>query len=84
MKTTDGDFETDENIFKLNQQKFKISGKRNYHFLTRAGAKFQKSVYKLCRRMIKEESFPRDFSSTVLFQLWKRKGSRGKQSFYNS
>ena len=48
---------------------------KSYFFLTKSGEAFQKSVYKLCKRMIDEESFPEDLSLAVLYQLWKRKGS---------
>ena len=58
-------------------QKFKVKNKRSYDFLIKAGEGFQDFIYKLCRRMIKEESFPERFSETILYILWKRKGSRG-------
>ena len=34
------------------------------------------SIYKLCRRFICDEYFPKSFSDTLLKQLWKRKESR--------
>ena len=55
---------------------FKKKNKKGYLFLTKSGEMFLKSVYKLCKRMIEEETFPHDFSLTTLYQLWKRKGSR--------
>ena len=57
-------------------ERFKKKNKPAYYFLTKAGPKFQTSVYKLCKRLIEEEEFPKTFSETVLKQLWKKKGSR--------
>ena len=57
-------------------EQFKRKNKSVYHFLTKSGEGFQKSIYKLCRRLIRDENFPKNFSETILKQLWKRKGSR--------
>ena len=57
-------------------KKFKSKNKKSYYFLTKAGERFQKSMYKLCKRMIEEENFPHDFALTTLHPLWKKKGSR--------
>ena len=67
-ETTITETEFDEVVWK-----FKRKNKKSFHFLTKSGDLFQNSIYKLCRRMIKEESFPKDFSSTVLFQLWEKR-----------
>ena len=56
--------------------KFKKKNKKSFYFLTKSGEKFQGSVHKLCKRLIKEENFPKDFGSTILYQLWKRKCSK--------
>ena len=56
--------------------KFKRKNKKSFPFLTKSGDLFQNSIHKLCKRMIREEAFPSDFSKTVLYQLWKRKGSK--------
>ena len=56
--------------------KFKRKNKPAYHFLTKAGVRFQASIFKLCKRLIGEEEFPKVFSVTLLKQLWKKKGSR--------
>ena len=57
-------------------KQIKERNKRSYDFLTKAGPHFQDSVFKLCKRMIKDECFPERFSKTTLYNLWKRKGSR--------
>ena len=56
--------------------KFKKKNKPAYKFITKAGAAFQTLIYKLCKRSISEEEFPKIFSETLLKQLWKRKGRR--------
>ena len=73
---TDMDTTITEEEYKEVVAKFKKKNKKSYFFLTKAGDIFPKSIYKLCKRMIEEEHFPSDFSLTVLYQLWKRKGSR--------
>ena len=73
---TDKETTITKDDFDLVVGKFKRKNKKSFHFLTKSGGEFQRSIYKLCNRMIKEESFPEDFASTVLYQLWKRKGRR--------
>ena len=57
-------------------EKFKMKNKPTYKLLVNAGESFKTSIYKLCRRMIRDETFPTVFSETMLKQLWKKKGSR--------
>ena len=74
--TTDEDTHVTEEEFNNIVAKFKKKNKKSYEFLTKSGKDFQSSIYKFCKRMLDEEDFPRDFSITVLYQLWKRKGSK--------
>ena len=60
--------EFDEVISKIEKKK-----KKSYDCLTRAGEAFKESIFKLCRRLIKEEQIPSRFFETKLHQLWKRK-----------
>ena len=55
---------------------FKRKNKPTYKFLVNARESFKTSIFKLCRRLIRDESFPKIFSETMLKQLWKKKGSR--------
>ena len=75
MMTDQTDMETniDKEDFDDVIKKFKKKNKPAYHFLTRAGLKFQASIFKLCKRLIGEEDFPKVFSETLLKQLWKKK-----------
>ena len=75
-ETTDKDLEVSEDEYDEIVQKFKSKNKRSYDFLTKAGDLYKQSIYKLCKRMLKEETFPDSFCETTLHQLWKRKGSR--------
>ena len=74
--TTDSETTISEEEFKVVVSKFQKKNKKSYYFLTRSGQDFQKSIYKLCKRMIEEETFPNDFCLTILYQCWKRKGSK--------
>ena len=78
MEMEDGIFECSEETFKYNIKKFKMSGKKNYDFLTKSGPKFQKAVFKMCQRMFLEESFPSEFQNTTLHMIFK--GGKGKQN----
>ena len=73
---TDHETNIDEDDFNLVMKKFKSKNKNAYNFPTKAKEAFQKSIYKLCRRLIQDEEFPKKFSDTLLKQLWKRKGKR--------
>ena len=44
--------------------------------MNKFGEAFQCSIYKFCRRMLEEKDFPSEFSVTILYQLWNRKGSK--------
>ena len=57
-------------------KRFQKSGKKSYAFIVKSGAKFKESVYKLCTRMINNETFPKKFDNTVLNQIWKQKGDK--------
>ena len=57
-------------------KKMKKNQKRTYDFLVRSGELFQKEVFNLCRRLIKDEKFPSSFDRTTLHQIYKGKGSR--------
>ena len=49
---------------------------KSYDLLTMISESFQHSVFKLTKRMIEEEEFPKRFNETILVQLWKKKGLR--------
>ena len=63
-----------EDTFKKVLDKNKRGNKRTYDFLLKAGESFKKSVFKLCSRMIEEETFPKSFDKTSLVQINKGKG----------
>ena len=46
-------------------EKFARNNKRSYDFLMKAGDSFKNSIFKLCKRMIKEETFPDRFYETT-------------------
>ena len=73
---TDEEVNITRDLFDIVVQKLKDRRKKSYDFLIKAGDDFQDSVFQLCQRMIKEESFPARFAETTLYNLWKRKGSR--------
>ena len=56
--------------------KFKKSNKRNYDFLVKADKRFKDSVFKLCKRMIEEATFPAEFKETTLHMIFKNKGRK--------
>ena len=70
------DFEIDKDDFNEVLDRFKKKNKKSYDLITKCSESFQNSVFKLIRRMVKEEDFPKRFDHTVLQQLWKRKGEK--------
>ena len=44
--------------------------------MVRAGDSFKEAVFRLSRRMLVEEQFPRVFDNTTLHQIYKRKGRK--------
>ena len=71
-KTHDKEYRiTDEDFFMV-IWKFDLKKSTTYEFITRAGLKFQLAILKLCRRFIKNESFPSRFNLTTLVQLPKK------------
>ena len=76
MDKKDGNLEAQRDTFDYMIQKFRKSGKQNYHFLTRAGNKFQGVVFKLIQRMFVEETFPSAFQNTTLHMIPKGSTAR--------
>ena len=76
LKQTDGEFEAEFGVYESLLNKFKISGKKNYDFITKAGKLYQEAVFYLCKRMILEEVFPESFKQTILHMIYKGKGRR--------
>ena len=76
LEQTEENFEVSEEDFEKVVKKFHLKNKRGYDFLVRGGKDFQKSVYKLCKRIIDKETFPERFEETILQQIYKGKGSR--------
>ena len=72
----DDDVNIDKDDFDEIMRKVQKKNKPAYHILTKAGEGFQISIYKLCRRLIRDEDFPSVFNETLLKQLWKKKGRR--------
>ena len=71
MKLNDGEFGVRPETFEKVVKKFKMSNKRSYDFLTKAGQKFQQVCLKFCKIMFCEEVFPSSFRDTVLHMVFK-------------
>ena len=76
LKKKDGNLETQRETFHYIIKKFRRSGKQNYNFLTRAGLKFQNTVFNLIQRMFAEEIFPTVFQNTTLHMIPKGRTRR--------
>ena len=76
MKEKNGEaFELNEDDFDKVIEKFKSKPTKTYNFLIKTGEKYQAAIFDLCKVMIEEEEFPTSFRKTVLYMIWKRKGS---------
>jgi hypothetical protein len=74
LDVQEGSFIPSKEGFNRETKKFKENDKRKYDFLMKTGDNFKDAVYRLCRRMIEEEQFPRSFDNTTLHQIYKGKG----------
>ena len=73
----DGNFAIEKETFDWVLAKFRKSGKKNYHFLVRAGKEFHKVVFRFCQEMIEKEVFPDNFKDTTLHMIFK--GGNGRR-----
>ena len=71
-KQNDEEYEISEEDFSAFLKKFQSKKSATYDFITKAGLSFQLAILKLCRRLIKEETFPSRFNITTLIQLPKK------------
>ena len=74
----EGTFQASKETFYLMIKKFKMSGKRNYDFLTKASQGLQEAVFNFCVRMFEEEKFPEEFQLTTLHMIFKG-GIKGRK-----
>ena len=76
LNSADGNFEINLETFDDMLKKFKLSGKRTYDFITKAGEEFQLIMFRLSQKMIQNENFPSDFKYTILNMIYKGTGKR--------
>ena len=69
----DESLQIDESDFEVVCKKFISKQTRSYDFLLKSGAKYQNVIFRLCKRMIAEETFPTLFRKTLLNMIWKQK-----------
>ena len=55
-------------------KKFGSKQTKSYDFLLKSGAEYKESMFKLCKKMIEKEEFPKSFRKTTLNMIWKQKG----------
>ena len=65
--------------FNLILDKFKKNNKRNYDFIVKSSLEYQEAIFKLCKRIIEEETIPEKFRNTTLHQVWKKKPGTKKE-----
>ena len=68
----DKEYMISEEDFFMILMKFKSKRSATYDFIVRAGLKFQLAIFKLCKRLISNETFPTRFNLTTLIQLPKK------------
>ena len=66
-------------VFDQILDKFRKNNKRNYDFILKSSKEFQESIFKLCKRIIEEETIPEKFRDTTLHQVWKKKPGTKKE-----
>ena len=71
----DEGFEVTKEDFDAVIEKLKKKTTKAYDFLTKADEDYQDAIFLLCKKFIEEEEFPDMFKETLLYMIWKRKGS---------
>ena len=71
-KINDDEHEVTDEDFFIVLWRFQQKKSTTYDFITRAGLQFQLAILKLCRRFIKNETFPSRFNLNTLIQLPKK------------
>ena len=66
QEVNDEEYDIDRDVFETVMNKFSSKQTKSYDFLLKSGEKFQDSVYKLCKKMILKEEFPKTFRKTIL------------------
>ena len=74
-KDTEETFEVKFDDFSKVIEKFGKKDTKTYDFLIKAGKKYQFAMYKLCKRIIDQEEIPSSFRRTILYMIWKTRGS---------
>ena len=77
-------FEADKEVFDTVIDKFKMNNKRSYDFIVNSSHEFKDSIYKLCKRIIEDETVPVKFRNTTLHQIWKRKPGTKKEDLQSN
>ena len=77
-KSMDKEYELTEDDYFFVLWKFKTKNSPTYQFITKAGKSFQLAILNLCRRFIKNETFPKRFNLTTLIQLPKKGSCSGR------
>ena len=75
-------FMANKETFESILNKFKINNNRNSDFLLKSSKEFKKAVFKLCERIINDETIPDNFRDTTLHQIWKRKPGTRKEDLW--
>ena len=71
-KSKDKEYELTEDDYFFVLWKFKTKNSPTYQFITKTGKSFQLAILNMCRRFIKNETFPKRFNLTTLIQLPKK------------
>ena len=71
-KHNDAEYDLSEEDYFVVLKKFESKKSATYDFITKAGRNFQLAILNLCRRLIKNETFPSRFNITTLIQLPKK------------
>ena len=72
-------FKAEKDVFNNIIEKFKKNNKRKYDFLIKSSNEYKESIFKLCKRIIEDETIPDNFRNTTLHQVWKKKPGTKKE-----
>ena len=72
----DDEFDVDKEEFDKVIKKFRSKQTKAYDFLVKASDEYKSAIFRMCKRFMIREEFPKRMQKTTLHMIWKRKGQQ--------
>ena len=72
----DEECDVNKEDFEMVMKKFKGKETKAYDFIVKASPEYKEAIFRLCKRFLDKEEFPRRMQKTMLHMIWKKKGKQ--------